>query len=242
MTEYPIAETFHSVQGEGVWTGTPMFFIRLAGCNVGKYDNNFPEAPELVYDKQDFPLFESHKHSICTTHQGEQFLCDTDYHSHTKLNWLEIEDELVAPHLPLHTCITGGEPFLHDLYPLVDHLQESRQLVHIETSGTKHMPSWTYRGEGIKRRQLWITCCPKAGFLAENYHIPHEWKFLAGPGFDPQSVKDFLLEEEKRPVFIQPINGVNEVDQEAVARCLEIVKRNPSWRLSAQLHKYLQVR
>ena len=32
---HPIVETFHSVQGEGVWTGTNAFFIRLAGCDVG---------------------------------------------------------------------------------------------------------------------------------------------------------------------------------------------------------------
>ncbi|MEM1251658.1 MAG: 7-carboxy-7-deazaguanine synthase QueE [Cyanobacteria bacterium P01_H01_bin.21] len=32
---HPVVETFHSVQGEGVWTGTNAFFIRLAGCDVG---------------------------------------------------------------------------------------------------------------------------------------------------------------------------------------------------------------
>ncbi len=32
---YPVVETFHSVQGEGHWTGTNAFFIRLAGCDVG---------------------------------------------------------------------------------------------------------------------------------------------------------------------------------------------------------------
>ncbi len=31
----PIVETFHSVQGEGFWTGVNAFFIRLAGCDVG---------------------------------------------------------------------------------------------------------------------------------------------------------------------------------------------------------------
>lgn len=30
----PIVESFHSVQGEGVWTGTNAFFIRLGGCDV----------------------------------------------------------------------------------------------------------------------------------------------------------------------------------------------------------------
>lgn len=34
-TDLPIVETFHSVQGEGVWSGTSAFFIRLAGCDVG---------------------------------------------------------------------------------------------------------------------------------------------------------------------------------------------------------------
>ncbi len=31
---YPIVETFHSIQGEGSWTGVSAFFIRLAGCDV----------------------------------------------------------------------------------------------------------------------------------------------------------------------------------------------------------------
>jgi organic radical activating enzyme len=31
---YPIVETFHSVQGEGMWTGTNALFIRLGGCDV----------------------------------------------------------------------------------------------------------------------------------------------------------------------------------------------------------------
>ncbi len=34
-TTFPVVETFHSVQGEGVWSGASAFFIRLAGCDVG---------------------------------------------------------------------------------------------------------------------------------------------------------------------------------------------------------------
>jgi 7-carboxy-7-deazaguanine synthase len=29
-----LAEIFYSIQGEGVWTGTPAVFVRLAGCNL----------------------------------------------------------------------------------------------------------------------------------------------------------------------------------------------------------------
>jgi 7-carboxy-7-deazaguanine synthase len=32
---FPVVEVFHSVQGEGFWTGTNALFIRLAGCDVG---------------------------------------------------------------------------------------------------------------------------------------------------------------------------------------------------------------
>lgn len=32
--KYEISETFFSLKGEGVWTGFPMYFIRLAGCNL----------------------------------------------------------------------------------------------------------------------------------------------------------------------------------------------------------------
>lgn len=31
----PVVETFHSVQGEGVWAGSSAYFMRLAGCDVG---------------------------------------------------------------------------------------------------------------------------------------------------------------------------------------------------------------
>lgn len=31
---YGVQEIFYSLQGEGEWTGTPMTFIRLAGCNL----------------------------------------------------------------------------------------------------------------------------------------------------------------------------------------------------------------
>ncbi|MCS7073584.1 MAG: 7-carboxy-7-deazaguanine synthase QueE, partial [Bacteroidia bacterium] len=32
---YPVMEHFYTLQGEGFWTGTPAYFIRLAGCDVG---------------------------------------------------------------------------------------------------------------------------------------------------------------------------------------------------------------
>lgn len=31
----PVMEQFYTLQGEGAWTGTPSYFVRLAGCDVG---------------------------------------------------------------------------------------------------------------------------------------------------------------------------------------------------------------
>ena len=31
----PVMEHFYTLQGEGAWTGTPAYFVRLAGCDVG---------------------------------------------------------------------------------------------------------------------------------------------------------------------------------------------------------------
>jgi organic radical activating enzyme len=50
--KYPIMETFTSVQGEGVFTGVPSFFIRLAGCDVGCVWCDVKES----WDKEKHPL------------------------------------------------------------------------------------------------------------------------------------------------------------------------------------------
>jgi len=53
--EYPIAETFYSLIGEGKFTGEAAFFIRLAGCNFNcdfcdtNYQEKFKATPKDLY-------------------------------------------------------------------------------------------------------------------------------------------------------------------------------------------------
>jgi 7-carboxy-7-deazaguanine synthase len=35
IAQIPVMEQFYTLQGEGRWSGTPAYFIRLAGCDVG---------------------------------------------------------------------------------------------------------------------------------------------------------------------------------------------------------------
>src|SRR6266550_3760020 len=92
---YPIAEIYNSLQGEGTWVGTPMLFVRLAGCPVGKY-----EPPTAQQSLETDPgslhvLRASHPaHSICTAWNGTRFLCDTDYHVQARMRIDEILGEL----------------------------------------------------------------------------------------------------------------------------------------------------
>lgn len=231
---YPIAEVFHSLQGEGVWTGTPMCFIRFAGCNVGKYQRTFSETDAPFMSNRDFPLFRDMRHALCRTVDGQHFLCDTDYHRTLQYSAEALGMEVYEEHV----CLTGGEPFLHDLKPLVDFLHSTGTQVHIETSGTIAFPEWASHYDD---NFVWISCSPKDKFLEENWIRPDEWKFLVGPDLDVAEILIFL-QDDTRPVFLQPMGGVHDIDNSTTQKVLEILKEHPEWRMSAQLHKYLRVR
>lgn len=230
---YPIAEIFYSIQGEGTWTGTPMTFVRLAGCNVGRYFNN--QQLELTNPPGtanfELALYQQKKHSICTTFDGTRFLCDTDYHAREG-QWTI--DAITAEIKGYHVCITGGEPFMHHIEPLIQRLQREGFNIHIETSGTKPI---------LRNPHVWVTCSPKEGFLQENLPYIDEWKFIVGPNTTALSIRQWLkYDKTSRPVYLQAIGGVHANDAEALKRVEQMVKDNPSWRLSAQLHKFLGAR
>jgi 7-carboxy-7-deazaguanine synthase len=109
----PIAEEFLSIQGEAYWTGTPMYFVRLAGCCVGK-----PLGP-------------------CHTIDNREFTCDTDFNR----RYFETPAGLLLKAGNVkHLCITGGEPLMHDLTELIHACYVLNIHPHIETSGVKPVP------------------------------------------------------------------------------------------------------
>lgn len=253
---YPIAEMFHSLQGEGVFTGTPMLFVRLAGCNVGEYANVNGASTEglgdAIFVPSDFPLIDMRRHSICTTVSGERFLCDTDYHASEQKSVNELVSSLEGEQ---HVCITGGEPFLHNLKPLVLAFQERGVMVHIETSGTKPI---VFEADAPKmvvlsRSMLWITLAPKKGLLSTTLNEANEIKILVGNGIDEKWLSEFIrtceLSRFGLPqryqagrIFLQPINGVDTERDNSLQVCLDLLKKFPALRLSPQLHKYLHQR
>ena len=92
MKSYGVSEVFFSVQGEGAYTGTPMAFLRLAGCNL--WDGIEEHRPRGTGSCADW--------------------CDASFLP--KLG--RMSEEEIAKHLRFvapgchHACVTGGEPTL----------------------------------------------------------------------------------------------------------------------------------
>lgn len=238
----PIAETFESIQGEGIWAGHLMHFIRTAGCNVGRYTTPSPEPGATVPSKDNVPLRVLREKrpslSICTSIFGHEFLCDTDYHRTSTRELAEVLKESSIPRV----CLTGGEPLMFDAVEIADIVAGMGKILHIETSGTKPISDEL-------EEAAYIVCSPKKDFLKENLPRIHEFKFLVWEGMgNPSAVWDRILEfldGTQAPLFLQPINDTNLANMANAAFAVKMLAQAPSKveaALSVQLHKLLGMR
>lgn len=218
---YPIAELFASVQGEGYYVGTRFAFIRLAGCSVGRFD---PQASK----ERGLPSY----YEVCTSFDGKTFMCDTNFTMVKRYSSIEILAWVINTNVK-HVCITGGEPMMHDIKHLVDVLLLCNVIVHIETSGTIH-PTWLLGEEYLK---VWIAVSPKQGYQHSMIERANEVKILVHDTFDPEELPMSLV--AKNNVFLQPVNHIHSLDNSNIKRCLKLIEKNPTWRLSIQMHKVI---
>ena len=224
---YPVTEIFDSIQGEGLWAGQQMAFVRLAGCTVGK--------PYTAAAREALGI-ESYQER-CTDWAGMSFPCDTNYRRRLNVTITDIlACEAVRAHE--HVSITGGEPMMYNLDPLLTALWSVGKLTHIETSGTFPIPE-EFDNEAFN----WVIS-PKQGYLPENLKRAGQVKILVGDAFDEEKfLKEFLdLMSSDTYVFVQPVGDLRGSIQTNVNRCMELCRKYPRLRLSLQLHKILGVR
>ncbi len=205
----PVVERFHSLQGEGSHTGRSAFFIRLASCNV-----RCPWCDtKNSWFKNNFP----------------------------QMNIANLSEEVANAQIKGagFVVITGGEPLLHNLYPLCNEIRKTTKaknkstiLIHLETSGV----------DPITGDPDWITLSPKRHIQPrfELIKACHELKVIV------HEKEDLIFAEEianktrkfKKPMlFLQP--GWKSKAGQNLA--FEYVKNHPQWRLSMQTHKWLEV-
>lgn len=253
MRKYPIAEIFTSPQGEGVYTGVLMTFIRFAGCSVGKKMTEAQRAewnaklPQFAVASKDWQRGNNELQVYteqCETAWGTKFCCDTNFQTKEVLTMDQILDRV--PEGVEHLCFTGGEPLDQPLEEFIEYVGERTDFtIHVETSGTVNIterafPDWQH-GDGVDNGGfIWITVSPKRGVLPEMIINADEIKLLVDDSFSVDSLPVEILAHPM--VYIQPINFEWAVNEENLKRCIEIQKLHPLWRISTQAHKLWGVR
>ena len=173
--------------------------------------------------------------------------CDTPYawdkprHEAKEMSPGQLASELPLPHV----VITGGEPFLYDLVPLLEQLCDARKVVEIETSGKlpHRLPRLSF---------MWwphITLSPKAAvdytFHPSFKRIVGAVKYVITEDFDFAKVLETNPEPKEWgvPVFFQPCwYPEQERRNAALSKTYDLLHTYPSCRLSIQLHKILKIR
>jgi 7-carboxy-7-deazaguanine synthase len=146
---------------------------------------------------------------------------------------LSVEEIIAAAaaHPSRIAIVTGGEPLLHQLDPLTTALRAAGFQTHIETSGSSPMSgSWD-----------WVCLSPKKfkAPLPESVKAADELKVVVFNKSDFDWANSFvndLAADCKK--YLQPEWEKSDAMTPLV---IEYIKQNPSWELSAQLHKYIQV-
>jgi len=153
-----------------------------------------------------------------------------DASKHPVLSVEEIVAAAVA-HPSRIAIVTGGEPLLHQLDPLTTALRAAGFQTHIETSGSSPMSgSWD-----------WVCLSPKKfkAPFAESIKAADELKVVVFNKSDFDWANSFVNDVNTDcKKYLQPEWEKSDAMTPLV---IEYIKSNPSWELSAQLHKYIQV-
>lgn len=211
---YQLAEKFKSIQGEGVYAGTPMAFVRFVGCSVGKKVCN---ACDTDFEK------------MHAWRGGGEF-------SSRAL------EEWAKPYR--HLCLTGGEPFDQDLEELIAEVGWRFDFVHIETSGTVGFPEqlrnmryklWICVSPKPGFREDMIELADEIKIIVPGLGAGEGWPTLE------QAVAWKERSTDNKPIFLQPRNSKHGVDPQNLQYVLDLLREYPQFRLSTQLHKILKV-
>ena len=161
--------------------------------------------------------------------------CDTDYARDISAARMTAVEELARRAKESETgraVITGGEPSMHTLEALTSALHRCGMEIFVETAGTHPL-----RGEFD-----WVCLSPKSvrGPLPEVYALADELKMVIA------CEEDFARAEECAAkvrsgcrLFLQPEWNSRVRMLPAIT---EYIACHPSWRLSLQTHKYIDIR
>lgn len=158
--------------------------------------------------------------------------CDTEFESFRELTLDDILKE-IKQFSPCNSIIlTGGEPGLSIDDDLILGLKKAGNYLAIETNGTISINKIM----GVD----WITCSPKVAEHVIKKSFPHgvdELKYVRskGQGIPRPSIK-------ASHYFISPAFNGDLLLKENLDHCVDLVLKNPDWKLTLQNHKFINLR
>ncbi|MEM4408630.1 MAG: 7-carboxy-7-deazaguanine synthase QueE [Candidatus Caldarchaeum sp.] len=225
-----VSEIFYSIQGEGLYTGVPMVFVRLRYC---------PWRCSWCDSVYTWAYSDTELRGLPTTpEKAEEALKGGG-------ELLEVGEILrrVASYRCPWVCITGGEPLAQPwaLRALLDALKEGGYKVEVETSGLQPLlpepylskvDSWVVDlkppSSGMERYNYW----PNYRLLSEKDQIKC---VIANRGDYEYALHHLMLYPTRAQVIFGPVWGT-----EILRDLAEWVKKEyPKGRLQVQLHKYI---
>jgi len=159
----------------------------------------------------------------------EGFDCDTDHSCNHVMSGREIAAECakyMSEETPRWVVFTGGEPAMQLDADLVHIFRARGWHLAVETNGSLPLP------EGLD----WITVSPRRQAIQVLSGVSEVKCVVGAEGTLPDVGR-------LRPGYrlISPAFNGPDPDPAAIARCVQLVKENPKWRLSIQLHKFLHI-
>ncbi|WP_216782518.1 7-carboxy-7-deazaguanine synthase QueE [Candidatus Profftia tarda] len=220
---YPVNQFVETIQGEGVYAGVPAIFIRLQGCPVGC------SWCDTKYTWEHSPKYEVSINDIMMKSEENDEWC-----------WAASEQILTimrnSNYTARHVVITGGEPCIHDLRPLTKLMSTESLSCQIETSGTHEI---------LCSEETWVTVSPKINMkgkmnvLESSLMRSDELKHPVSRNSDIENLDKLLgllNDKKQRLISLQPISQKETSTKLCIKTC---IARN--WRLSIQMHKYLNI-
>ncbi len=219
-----VMERFHSVQGEGWWSGSPMIFVRFSKCNLSCCfcDSSYASHPEKGRSKEYWGQ------------EGAKKLASVIRAMMLTNNCTKI-------------CFTGGEPTIQPAGLMMWLLRELGSLATsgirvwfaVETNGTK-CPTWL---EEVN----WITVSPKEidpEAYFRDYSYAEEVKVVLAP---EQEIPNFLgtLPENRfiMPMTRQPFADNLEFNLESYSWAAQkVMESDKGWRLTGRLQELAKIR
>lgn len=220
--QYPINEIFYSIQGEAHFAGLPSVFVRFQGCDVGC-------------------AFCDTKHTWKLTPGDKVETRDILGKTGDLKGWAyfglsEILAAIYSYPNARHVVFTGGEPAQYDLRPLISDLEQGGYTIQIETSATEPL---------LVSENTWVTVSPKIDMpgmkkiCADVVKRANEIKMPIGKEKDIVKFREFLKSYDLSTdlIWLQPIS----CSQSATQLCIKEALGN-NWRVSTQIHKFINVR